>query len=279
MKTTGENLPIRTTRRTFTHDMKPLILISNDDGYQARGINCLIDMLRPIARLLVVAPDGPRSGMSCACTFTQPLYKNLIREEQDVTVWSCTGTPVDCIKLAFDNICSEKPAMVIGGINHGDNSAVNAHYSGTMGIAFEGCMKGIPSVAFSIDNHAPDADFTPWSDTVRSIVSFVLNGGLPPYTCLNVNFPNASISKGIRICRMAYGDWKNEFDKYIHPRSGNDYFWLTGNFQLEETNNEDTDRKALMEGYTAITPIRLDLTDYDLKQRLEKEFMHNNTAQ
>ena len=252
--------------------MKPLILISNDDGYQARGINCLIEMLRPLARMIVVAPDGSRSGMACACTFTQPLYKTLIREDEDVAVWSCSGTPVDCIKLAFNDICTEQPAMVIGGINHGDNSAINAHYSGTMAIALEGCMKGIPSVAFSLDSHAPDADFSPFADTIRQITRYVLDKGLPPHTCLNVNFPNVPVSKGIRICRMAYGDWKNEFDKHIHPRTANNYYWLTGHFQLDESADEDTDRIALMEGYTAVTPITLDLTDYALKRQLEGVF-------
>lgn len=252
--------------------MKPLILISNDDGYQAPGLNCLIKILQPIARIIVVAPDRARSGMGCACTFTQPLYKTLIREDDDVAFWSCTGTPVDCIKLAINYICPETPAMIIGGINHGDNSAINAHYSGTVGIAFEGAMKGIPSVAFSIDSHAADADFTPFVDTIRRITSYVLEKGLPPHTCLNVNFPHAAESKGIRICRMAYGDWKNEFDRKIHPSSGRDYYWLTGYFQLDTSADSDTDRCALMEGYTTITPITLDLTDYTLKRQLEAAF-------
>lgn len=252
--------------------MKPLILISNDDGYQARGINCLVEMLRPMARIIVVAPDGARSGMACACTFTQPLYKTLIREDDDVAIWSCTGTPVDCIKLAINDICPETPAMIIGGINHGDNSAINAHYSGTMGIAFEGCMKGIPSVAFSIDSHAADADFAPFADSIRRITAYVLDNGLPPHTCLNVNFPNTPVDKGIRICRMAYGNWVNEFDKHLHPRSGSDYYWLTGSFQLGPSADGYTDRGALIEGYTAITPITLDLTDYVLKRQLEEAF-------
>ena len=252
--------------------MKPLILISNDDGYQARGIHCLVEMLRPLARLVVVAPDGSRSGMGCACTFSQPLYRTLIHQDDDVSVWSCTGTPVDCIKMALHDICTERPAMVIGGINHGDNSAINAHYSGTMGIAFEGCMKGIPSVAFSIDSHASDVDFAPHADAVRRITSFVLTHGLPLHTCLNVNFPCAAASKGIRICRMAYGNWVNEFDKHRHPRTGQDYYWITGHFELDPVTDAstDTDRQALIEGYTAITPVTLDLTDYALKRELEK---------
>lgn len=257
--------------------MKPLILLSNDDGYQARGIHCLVEMLRPIARMIVVAPDSARSGMACACTFNQPVYKTLIHQDEDVTIWSCTGTPVDCIKLAFNDICTETPAMIIGGINHGDNSAINAHYSGTMGIAFEGCMKGVPSVAFSLDNHAPDADFAPCAEGIVRITRYVLEHGLPPHTCLNVNFPQVPVIKGVRVCRMAYGDWKQEFDKAIHPRTGGDYYWLTGYFQLEETTNTDTDRQALQQGYAAITPVTLDLTDYALKQQLESIFAADPT--
>ena len=252
-------------------DMKPLILISNDDGYQAKGINFLIELLSPMARILVVAPDSGRSGQACACTFKEPIYKRLIRSEGDSVIWSCSGTPVDCIKLALFDICSETPAMIIGGINHGDNSAVNAHYSGTMGIAIEGCLKGIPSVAFSIDSHDTDADFMPFANAIRHITSYVLAHGLPLHSCLNVNFPNATVCKGIRICRMAYGDWKNEFEKHPHPRGG-DYYWLTGYFQLYESSTADTDRMALQQGYAAITPITLDLTDYILKKQLEQDF-------
>lgn len=249
--------------------MKPLILISNDDGYFAKGIEFLIRVLRPMARLLVVAPDGGRSGMACACTFGYPVRRKLIREEDGLTIWSCTGTPVDCVKLAFTDICTERPAMVIGGINHGDNSAVNAHYSGTMGVVIEGCMKGIPSVAFSLDTHDADADFTPFADCIRKVTDYVLTKGLPPRSCLNVNFPNTPHVKGIKVCRMGWGEWKDEFEKRSHPRGG-DYYWLTGWFDLYEQPGCDADRAALTDGYIAITPIRVDMTDYALKEELEQ---------
>lgn len=251
--------------------MKPLILISNDDGYQSKGLHSLIDALRPLARLLVVAPDTGRSGMACACTFAVPVYKWLVSEDKDVSIWGCSGTPVDCVKLAFADVLTEQPAMVIGGINHGDNSAVNAHYSGTMGVVYEGCMKGIPSVAFSLDSHDAFADFKPLVPWIRRITSDVLEKGLPKGTCLNVNFPATPTYKGLRVCRMAWGEWKNEFERRNHPRGG-DYYWLTGHFELEEHTDGFADRIALNEGYVAVTPFKLDATDYALKAELEERF-------
>jgi 5'-nucleotidase len=251
--------------------MKPLILISNDDGYQSRGIQSLVEALRPLARLLVVAPDKGRSGMACACTFSVPVYKWLVSDEEDVTIWGCSGTPVDCVKLAFADLLKERPAMVVGGINHGDNSAVNAHYSGTMGVVYEGCMKGIPSVAFSLDSHDPFADFSPLIPWIRQITSHVLEKGLPKGSCLNVNFPARPEYKGVRICHMAWGEWKNEFEQRPHPRGG-DYYWLTGKFELADTSDGQADRVALNEGYVAVTPFKLDATDYALRSELESWF-------
>ena len=136
--------------------MRPLILISNDDGYEAKGINCLIEMVRGLADVLVCAPEGPRSGMACAFSATQPLMLTLRRKEEGVEVWSCNGTPVDCVKMALAELTQRRPDMVIGGINHGDNGSVNTHYSGTMGVTVEGCLKYIPSVAFSLCDHRAD---------------------------------------------------------------------------------------------------------------------------
>ena len=129
---------------------RPLILISNDDGYSSKGLASLIDMIRDFADILVCAPDSARSGYSCAFSATLPLVLEKQHEEEGLQVWSCNGTPVDCVKMALDNILTRRPDMIIGGINHGDNASVNVHYSGTMGVTFEGCMKYIPSVAFSL---------------------------------------------------------------------------------------------------------------------------------
>lgn len=184
-------------------------------------------------------------------------------------MWSCNGTPVDCVKLALSELCPQRrPDIVIGGINHGDNASVNSHYSGTMGVVREGCMKYIPSVAFSLCDYRDDADFEPLRKCVRSIVSGVLRDGLPKGVCLNVNFPLANEFYGIKVCRMAHGTWGNEVVRAHHPR-GYDYFWLVGEYTNDEPDAEDTDNWALRHGYVAITPTTIDVTDYTTMERMK----------
>ncbi len=243
---------------------KPLILISNDDGWEAKGINRLIDMVRDLGDVLVCAPEGPRSGMSCAFSATTPLRLTLRRQEPGVEVWSCNGTPTDCVKLALAELCERKPDLVLGGINHGDNASVNTHYSGTMGVVMEGCMKYIPSVAYSLCDYRADADFSPLKPYVQRITQHVLENGLPKGVCLNINFPllEAGDYRGVRVCRMAHGTWSSEVTRCHHPR-GYDYFWMVGHYQNDEPEAEDTDNWALSHGYVAITPTRMDVTAYD----------------
>jgi len=245
----------------FMEIKRPLLLISNDDGYQAKGINSLIDMLRDMADIIVCAPDDARSGYSCAFSAGIPLRLNLQRKEQGVEVWSCNGTPVDCVKMALANICNRQPDMVIGGINHGDNASVNTHYSGTMGVTIEGCLKYIPSVAFSLCNQHPDADFEPLRPYVREITKKVLCEGLPKGVCLNVNFPLVEKYQGVKVCRMAFGTWYNETEMHHHSR-GYDYWWMIGHYRNDEPDAEDTDNWALHHGFIAITPTQIDVTAY-----------------
>ena len=241
---------------------RKLILIANDDGYEAKGINALTDMLRDMGDLLVCAPEGARSGFSCAFSATTPLTLTKRHEEPGLQVWSSNGTPVDCVKLALSLLCEHRPDMVIGGINHGDNGSVNTHYSGTMGVTLEGCMKYIPSVAFSLCDHRSDADFEPLRPYVRRITQQVLASGLPQGVCLNVNFPLATEFKGVRICRMAKGTWQREIVTCHHPR-GYDYHWMVGHYTNDEPQADDTDNWALTHGYVAITPTRTDVTAYE----------------
>lgn len=244
---------------------KPLILISNDDGYQAKGIRALVGML-PDADIIVCAPDSARSGFSCAFSATVPLRLTLRERREGLEIWSCNGTPVDCVKMALANICKRRPDMVIGGINHGDNASVNTHYSGTMGVTMEGCMKYIPSVAYSLCNHDEDADFEPLRPYVRRFTEKVLREGLPKGICLNINFPVLTDSekdyKGVKMCRMAFGSWVNEISRHQHPR-GHDYWWMVGNYQNDEPEAEDTDNWALTHGYISITPTQMDVTAYE----------------
>ena len=257
---------------------RPFILISNDDGYQAKGINRLVQMIRDLADILVCAPDGARSGFSCAFSCTTPLTLTLRHQEPGLQVWSCNGTPVDCVKMALSELCPRKPDMVIGGINHGDNASVNTHYSGTMGVTLEGCMKYIPSVAFSLCDHREDASFHHLEPLIRQITQRVLSEGLPQGICLNVNFPKLATAsgeeglkayRGVRVCRMAKGTWGSEVTKCHHPR-GYDYWWMVGHYQNDEPDAEDTDNWALNHGYVAITPTRIDVTAYEAIDRIRE---------
>lgn len=251
---------------------RPLILISNDDGYHSKGLNSLLDMLSDMADLIVCAPESARSGFSCAFSAAVPLRLKLRRKRDGVEVWSCNGTPVDCVKLALDRFCKERmPDMVIGGINHGDNASVNTHYSGTMGIATEGCMKYIPSVAFSLCDSRDDADFRPLRPLIRQITAKVLADGLPEGVCLNVNFPLTDTFKGVRVCRMAKGTWGRECVQMHHPH-GYDYYWMTGEYTNDEPDADDTDNWALTHGYVAITPTTIDVTSYEMKSLMEREW-------
>lgn len=251
---------------------KPFVLISNDDGYHAGGIKTLVNFLKDWCHLLVVAPESARSGFSCAFSAANPLRLKRRHNMGDVEVWSCNGTPVDCIKLALNELCIDhKPDLILGGINHGDNSSTNNHYSGTMGIAKEGCIDGYPSIAFSSCDYNEEADLSYLRDDVIRVVKYVLTEGLPKCTCLNVNFPKEYPFKGTKVCRMAHGRWRKEVVKAHHPH-GYDYYWMAGEYWCEEPDATDCDRWALDNGYVAITPTTVDVTDYNLKARLESNF-------
>jgi 5'-nucleotidase len=241
---------------------RPLLLISNDDGYDAKGIRVLVEMLSDFGDIIVCAPESARSGYSCAFSATEPLRLCLREQHESVEIWSCNGTPVDCVKMALAEIVPRKPDMVIGGINHGDNASVNVHYSGTMGVTLEGCMKYISSVAFSLCDHRADADFSPLRPLVREITKRILREPLPQGVCLNVNFPLVDHYQGVRVCRMAKGTWGGEVEKRHHPR-GYDYWWMVGYYTNDEPDAEDTDNWALTHGYVAITPTQIDVTAYE----------------
>ena len=249
---------------------KARILVSNDDGYLAKGLNSLVDVLSEFGDVVVFAPHKGRSGKGCAITSEVPVKVTPIADgrEPSVKIYSCTGTPCDCVKAALDG--AGHFDLVVGGINHGDNSAVNAHYSGTMGVALEGCMKGIPSIAFSLCSHDSDADFTPTYDVIRKIVAMVLEKGLPKGSCLNVNFPDSPSYAGVKICRQAIGRWVNEWELVDDPRGRKEkWIFLSGEFVVDDT-DPDADRVALDNNYVTITPIRIDMTDYKLLEEMKQ---------
>ncbi len=236
------------------------ILVTNDDGFQARGIHNLVKWLAPLGKITVVAPDGPRSAQSMAITINTPLRLTPISAPDgscnpDIEWYCVNGTPVDCVKLALNTIFrNEKPAMVVAGINHGSNSAVNVIYSGTMGAVMEGCICKIPSIGFSLTDHSPDADFTPCKPYVEKISKAVMEHGLPENLCLNVNIPNISgTPEGMRVVRACQGRWSEEFKEYTDPQ-GKKFYLLTGEFLNDEPENENTDEWCLAHRIVSVVP-------------------------
>ena len=236
-----------------------LILVTNDDGYDSKGLAAAVEVARGFGRVVVVAPETTQSGMSQAITMYNPLYLRCVRKEEGLEVYAFSGTPVDCVKMAFDYLLREERVdLVISGINHGSNSAVNVLYSGTMGAAIEGSFYGCPAVGLSLDDHGEDADFEAAVAYGRRIVGSVLENRIELPLCLNVNVPvgRPDELRGIRLCRQNRGFWREEF--YRHR----EYFWLTGAFVNEEPEAQDTDEWALSHGYVSVVPVQVDLTDY-----------------
>ncbi|KDN54789.1 5'/3'-nucleotidase SurE [Flavobacterium seoulense] len=248
---------------------KPLILITNDDGVSAPGINTLIAVMSEIAEVVVVAPDKPQSGMGHAITTNETLYLNKISLENDpVLIYSCSGTPADCVKIAVNEVMKRKPDLCVSGINHGSNSAINVIYSGTMSGAIEAGIEGIPAIGFSLLDFDWNANFEEIKPFVRKITLEALEKKLPHDVVLNVNFPKLKQKeiKGIKICRQARAYWKEKFHKRKTPQ-GRDYYWLSGDF-VNEDHGEDTDEWALNNGYISIVPVQFDLTAYHATQQL-----------
>jgi len=242
---------------------KPLILITNDDSFSAPGIRYLIEVMREIGEVVVVAPDKPQSGMGHAITVNTPLRLQKVKSEKNYKEYFCNGTPVDCVKLAVDKVLHRKPDLLVSGINHGSNASVNIIYSGTMSAVIEGAMGHIPSVGFSLNDYSYTADFSHTGPFIKSICKNVLENGLPQNTCLNVNFPVKSSEKlkGIKICRQADAYWKEEFSERTDPR-GQDYYWMMGVFENLDS-GEDTDEWALKNNYVSIVPVHYDLTAHE----------------
>lgn len=250
----------------------PIILITNDDGITAPGIRALIECVQGLGSLYVVAPDKPQSGMGHAITIHSTLRLQKFESIENITEFACSGTPVDCVKIAIDKLLPRKPDLIISGINHGSNSSINIIYSGTMSAAVEGCIEGIPSIGFSLSDFSLNADFSGAKAYARNICMNVLKNKLPEGVCLNVNFPKLPKEelKGLKICRQAKAIWHEEFDERQDP-SGKPYYWLTGKFvNLDEGN--DTDENALANGYVSIVPVQIDFTAYKAIEFLKEKF-------
>jgi 5'-nucleotidase len=246
---------------------KPLILITNDDGVLAKGLRELSDVMRLFGDVVVVAPERPMSGMSTAITVDQPLRAVKIEDEEGYTVYRCSGTPVDCVKLGFNELLDRYPDFVVSGINHGSNTSVSVLYSGTMGGALEGCLHGVPSMGVSLCDYDPDADFSRAKMVVARIFQQIAENGLPHFVCLNVNIPKGDL-RGIRVCRQAAGKWVEEFEKRTDPHQ-RDYFWLSGYFKNFEQDHDETDLTAIENGYVSVVPVSVDMTCYQTYEYLQ----------
>lgn len=252
-------------------EKRPLILVTNDDSIYSKGIKSLVEAVKPLGEVVVVAPDKPQSGMGHAVTINGILriYEEKIFD--GVRAYTTSGTPVDCVKLAIAKILDRKPDLLVSGINHGSNSSINVIYSGTMSAAVEGAVESIPSVGFSLLDHDHDADFRASQKVAHDIAAQILrDGGLPEGICLNVNIPkgNPEDIAGVKICRQAKAYWEDNFDHRTDP-SGRPYYWMLGEFNNFDK-GEDTDEYALAHNYISVVPVHYDLTAYHAISHLQQ---------
>ncbi len=238
----------------------PLILVTNDDGYRAPGIKALVEAVRSFGEVVVVAPEQPQSGMGHAITVSNILRLHPIDVFEGIEAYSCSGTPVDCVKLAITHVLKRRPTLLVSGINHGANNSINVLYSGTMSAAVEGAMEGIPSIGFSLCDFSWDADFEASIHYAAKMVRAALNNEFPVKACLNVNIPAKPKAElqGIKICRQAEAYWADSYEKRTDPM-GHTYYWLTGMFEGRDK-GQDTDVWALDNNYVSVVPVQFDMT-------------------
>lgn len=252
---------------------RPLILVTNDDGIEAKGMKELVSVAREFGDVVVISSREAMSGMSHAITIKVPIRVLLIEQEEGFKKYLTSGTPVDGVKLAFHSLLERRPDLVLSGINHGSNSSSSILYSGTMGAAMEGAINHIPSIGFSLLDFKPDADFGASAQVAREVIRMVMEKGLPDGVCLNVNIPAVPLDelKGIRMCSQANGFWKEEFEQRTDPM-GHDYYWLTGFFHNREPDGGGlgTDEWALAKHFVSVVPIDTDLTAYSALDKMKK---------
>ena len=250
-----------------------LILLTNDDGLYAAGLKTLLGVMEEFGKVFLISTTESMSGMSQALTVKTPLRVKLLEENEKHRIYACNGTPTDSVKLAINQLLERAPDWVVSGINHGANASVSILYSGTMAAAIEGCLYGISSVGFSLNNFSPSADFSICRKYIRQVMRKVAKEPLPPGVCLNVNIPVASSKeiKGIKICRQAKGNWKEEFEKRKDPM-GKTYYWLTGVFLNHEPDASDTDEWALANNFVSVVPVSVDMTAHWYLDKLKLRF-------
>lgn len=249
---------------------KPLIFVTNDDGISAKGIKCLVEVACEFGEVLIIAPDKPQSGMGHAITVNNLLRLEKSRLFEGLEAYTCSGTPVDCVKLGIYEIMHRKPDLLLSGINHGENTSTNVLYSGTMSAAVEGAMENIPSIGFSLADFHSDADFSGTQEIARKLIPQALKNNFPDHVCLNVNVPKLPANElmGMKICKQAHAFWEDRFDKRL-DQFGKPYYWLTGDFTNQDR-SEDTDLYALQHGFASVVPTQFDMTAYKAIEQFKK---------
>ena len=249
---------------------KPLILITNDDSIKAKGIASLVEAMKPLGDIVVVAPDTVQSGKGHAITIHEPLRLKASNQFEGIESYTCSGTPVDCVKLALYEVLEHRPTLLVSGVNHGSNAATNVLYSGTMSAAVEGAIENIPSIGFSLLDFDENADFDASMEYAAKLATMVLENNLQKGVCLNVNIPKGRPSdiEGFKICRQGRAHWEDTFDKRKDPFGG-DYFWMTGDYRTTDK-GEDTDLWALSHNFVSVVPTQFDMTAHHLISNLNE---------
>jgi 5'-nucleotidase len=246
------------------------ILVTNDDGMAAPGLHALVEVARQLGEVIVVAPNSPQSGQGHAITISEPLRLFPVDTFEGVEAYECSGTPVDCVKLAKHVILKGRVVdLCVSGINHGSNASINIIYSGTLSAAMEASLEGVNSIGFSLLDYSWGADFRAAQHYAKEIMEYVLHNGISGCRLLNVNFPRKPLEqiRGVRVCRQADARWKENFVEAADPR-GQKYYWLTGEFVNDDL-GEDTDVWALENDYVSVVPSGHDLTRHKAIQPLK----------
>lgn len=261
---------------------RPLILVTNDDGYKAKGVSKLTEIAKEFGDVVVMAASESQSAKSHSITIKDPIMYKKMEDTPELTRYILKGTPADGVKMALNSVLNRKPDLLLSGINHGTNSSTSVVYSGTMAAALEGAIHRIPSIGFSILDYRPDADFDAAEPFVKQIIQQTISNGLAEGICLNVNIPAVPREeiRGIMICRQTNGYWKESFEIREDPR-GAKYSWLTGYFINREPESTDTDEWALQNNFLSVVPIQSDFTAHEQIGKLkswEKTGAYNESS-
>jgi 5'-nucleotidase len=245
------------------------ILVCNDDGIDSEGIYAIVESLKEIATVTVVAPLKEQSAVGHAITMQIPLRVTKSFKDGNFFGYAVNGTPADCIKIGIRNIMKEPPDLVVSGINHGSNTAINIIYSGTVSAAREAAIMDIPSMAVSVTNHEV-TDFRFAAKVTKLIAKEMAGKDIPKGTLLNINVPDVPEGQiaGIILTKQGKSKWDDIYEQRVDPY-GKDYYWLTGNLMEVDTDVE-TDQVAIKKNYVSISPIHFDLTDYETFDKMKK---------